>query len=76
MVEGAAAGAGILPRVNIKADDALAIALRLARAGYGGGDPEKVMEMPADIVMAAVQYENYVAVYERTYIKLNEGRPR
>jgi hypothetical protein len=50
------------------------VALRLAREGYCGGDPEKVLQMRADLVMAAVQYENYRAEYERTFVELNREK--
>jgi len=30
--------------------------------------------MPVGWVVAAMQYEQFVGVYERTYIKLNKGR--
>ena len=47
------------------------IALRLAKAGYAGGDPERVLKMRADIVLAAVQYEGFVNDYESAFIELN-----
>lgn len=51
------------------------MALRLARAGYGGGDPERVLKMRADIVMAAVQYETFVSDYEKKFMEINrEGQ--
>ena len=52
----------------------MVIALKLAKAGYGGGDPEKVLQMPADIVMAAVQYEQFLAESERTWLELNKEK--
>lgn len=50
------------------------IALRLAKDGYGGGDPEKVLRMRSDLVVAAVQYEKFRNDYERTYYEINKGR--
>lgn len=50
------------------------VALRLAKAGFGGGDPEKVLGMRVDLVMAAVQYETFVSEYERAYVELNKGQ--
>jgi len=47
------------------------IALRLAKAGYAGGDPERVLKMRADVVIAAMQYEVFLGDYERAYIELN-----
>lgn len=51
----------------------MSVALRLAREGYGGGDPEKVLAMRADVVLAMVQYENFRGTYERTFFELNKG---
>jgi hypothetical protein len=50
------------------------VALRLAKAGYGGGDPARILEMRADLVLAAVQYENFSREYEAAYIDLNKGK--
>jgi len=50
------------------------VALRLASAGYCGGDPEKVLDMRADLVTAALQYEVFKADYERQYVELNRER--
>lgn len=47
------------------------MALRLARQGYGGGDPRVILDMPTDIVLAAVQYENFLTDYESAYVELN-----
>lgn len=47
------------------------VALRLAKAGYAGGDPERVLKMRADTVIAAIQYEAFINDYERAYIELN-----
>jgi len=47
------------------------IALRLAKAGYAGGDPERVLKMRADMVISAIQYEAFINEYERAYIELN-----
>jgi len=43
----------------------------LAKAGYGGGDPERVLNMRVDLVMLALEYEKFTADYERTYVDLN-----
>lgn len=48
------------------------MALKLARQGYGGGDPRNVLEMPTDIVITALQYENYLVDYESAYMELNK----
>ena len=48
------------------------VALKLAKAGYGGGDPEKVLNMPVGIVLAMIQFEKFQAQYERAFIDLNQ----
>lgn len=48
------------------------IALRLAKAGYAGGDPERILKMRADFVLAAIQYEKFVKDYEGAFIELNK----
>lgn len=43
--------------------------LRLASAGYCGGDPEKVLAMGSHWVLAALDFEAYRAAYERAYVE-------
>lgn len=50
------------------------MALRLAEAGYAGGDPEKVMQMTVGWVVTSIQFQKHKADYERTYIELNRKR--
>ena len=47
------------------------MALKLAKAGYYGGDPERVGKGRVDIVLKAVQYEGFLNEYEETYIIMN-----
>lgn len=49
----------------------MTIALRLAKAGWWQGDPGKVLRAPANEVMAAVHYENFLPEYENAIIELN-----
>lgn len=49
------------------------MALRLASAGFGGGDPERIMRMRADWVLKAIQYEVFKGEYEDVYLELNRG---
>ncbi len=49
-------------------------ALTLAKAGFCGGDPEKVMQMKVGWVMAAMQFETFRSEYERSYIDLNREK--
>lgn len=53
---------------------ALGISLRLAKAGWWEGDPGKIMRAPADEVLAAVQYENFLSDYEYATYELNKGK--
>lgn len=46
------------------ADEATVVALKLARAGYWGGDPGAVKRAPLDEVLAAADYEDFVGDYE------------
>lgn len=48
------------------------VALTLASAGWWDGDPEKVLQAPADLVMGAMQYVAFRADYERTYVEINK----
>lgn len=74
IVEGAVRDTNRYPKVSIKADDTLVIALRLARAGYWDGDPEKAMAADPGVVIAALQYEVFRDEYERTYNEMNREK--
>ena len=52
-------------------DTALLTAVRLAREGYGS--PDAILNMPTDVVMAAVQHSLFCAEYEETAAELNKG---
>lgn len=52
-------------------DETLVVALRLAKAGYMGGDPRAVQGAPVDVVVSMLQYENFLGEYERTWIHMN-----
>lgn len=49
------------------------LALRLAKGGWWGGDPGKVLAAPVDEVLEAVQYEAFLGDYEQALIELNKG---
>jgi len=51
-------------------DSALFAALKLAREGYG--TPEAILQMPADIVLAALEHSTFVTDYESTSAELNK----
>ena len=48
------------------------VALRLARAGYWGGDPGRVKRAPVGDVMAAMEYENFCIDYEAASFELQK----
>jgi len=43
----------------------------LAKAGYWSGDVGRILSAPADQVLAAQEYESFMADYEEAYIELN-----
>jgi hypothetical protein len=50
--------------------------VKLARLGYGGGDPRRVLSMSADTVLDILEFEGYRVDYERTFIEINpRGEP-
>lgn len=49
------------------------IVQRLAREGIGGGDPERVLAMRADLVLAAWEYGKFLDSYQETFEELNKG---
>ena len=54
---------------------ALGISLKLAKAGWWQGDPGRVMQAPADEVLAAAQFETFQSDYEQATIELNREAP-
>jgi hypothetical protein len=53
----------------------MVIALQLAKAGWWGGDPGKVLKAPTEEVLAAIQYEQFLPDYERAIIEMNRENP-
>jgi hypothetical protein len=49
-------------------------ALRLAREGFGGGDPGRILEMPTDQVLLMIEYVQFQNDYESTVIELNKAK--
>lgn len=45
--------------------------MRLAKAGYYGGDPDAVKAAPADTVLTILHYEAFETAYEIAYSELN-----
>lgn len=47
------------------------LALKLANAGWWGGDPDAVERAPVDSVLEAADFVNAMSDYDTTYIHLN-----
>lgn len=45
--------------------------MRLAKAGYFGGDPVAVMNAPVDVVQSILDYEIFEGDYKAEYAELN-----
>jgi hypothetical protein len=50
------------------------IALKIAKAGYYSGDPEKVLMARVDYVLAVLEYEKFTFDYEDVYMELNTSK--
>lgn len=50
--------------------------MRLAKAGYYGGDPGAVLRAPVDDVVMTMEYEVFTNDYELTFHELNKETPR
>lgn len=61
----------IKPKTKIDCQDTDLIVLRLAKAGYGGGNPEVIENMSVSWVLKMFHYENFCNDYESEYINLN-----
>jgi hypothetical protein len=51
-------------------DPARMIALRLAQSGFG--PPDKILQMPADLVLDAYRLTKFQAEYEETMNEMNK----
>lgn len=60
------------PKTEIRVEQSQLIALRLAKEGYAGGDPEKILQMKVSTVVMMMQYEKFIDDYQTAYIKLNQ----
>lgn len=50
----------------------LLIPVRLSKEGFG--TPQQIRDMPTDLVMAAVNYSEFIQDYEATFVELNKER--
>lgn len=48
------------------------VALRIAKAGFYQGDPEKVLNGRVDYVLATLEYNKFLSDYEDVFIELNK----
>lgn len=55
-------------------DEATLVSLRLAKEGYG--TPTEVLQMPTDIVLAALDYVSFIGDYESTSHVLNTPKAK
>jgi hypothetical protein len=46
--------------------------MRLAKAGYYGGDPVKVLHAPVNVVIDILNYERFESEYEKAFELLNK----
>lgn len=58
------------PKVDVK-NDALFIALKLAEAGFYGGDPDKIMKAPATTILEIIRYRAFQKEWDAVYSALN-----
>ena len=54
-------------------DSATLMVLRLAREGFGGGDPERILSMPTNHVLDAWEFLDFQSRYEATTMELNKA---
>lgn len=47
------------------------LALRLAKGGWWGGEPGRVLSAPAQEVVLAAQYDDFMVRYENEMVKIN-----
>ncbi len=59
------------PTITIK-NEARFVAMRLAKQGYFGGDPQKILDAPIDIVLDIMHYEAFESDYMQVYDELNK----
>lgn len=48
------------------------MALRLAREGFGAGDPERILRMPTNVVLDAWEFINFQKDYEESVLEMNK----
>lgn len=59
------------PKVTIE-NQARFYAVKLAKVGYYGGDPLKILDAPVDVVMDILNYEIFDVNYQEAFRELNK----
>ncbi len=54
-------------------DEALLVALRLAKDGFGTA--AEILETPAPLVLAMLNYSSFLVDYQETYAEINRENP-
>lgn len=65
----------VSPRIKIE-DEALYIAIGIAKKGFYGGDPEKVLNAPVSMIQSIERFEAFENDYVDTFKELNNGGRR
>ena len=60
------------PRIIIKADFEIAVALTLAKSGFFSGNPQLILNSSVDLVMQTYHYEIFTRNYEETVNEMNK----
>jgi hypothetical protein len=59
---------------EIQIDDELSfLSVRIAKMGFYGGDPDKVLKAPVTTIMNILAFERYEYEYQETFGELNDG---
>jgi len=48
------------------------VAIRLAKDGYYGGDPQAILNAPVSIIQSLIDYQRFTSHYEDEYLALNK----
>lgn len=48
--------------------------MALAKEGYFNGNPNIILNSPADLVLQTYHYEMFTRQYEETFVELNKGK--
>jgi hypothetical protein len=54
-------------------DEADLICLRLAKDGYGGGNPESIQDWKTETILSVLEYTTFLNDYEATLYEINKS---